>query len=56
MEDRNTEESRRFLAENKLLNKVTAPKVYQELTVKKVRTIERLDMVLVCWMKEPFLK
>jgi predicted unusual protein kinase regulating ubiquinone biosynthesis (AarF/ABC1/UbiB family) len=30
---------------------VTVPKVYQELTAKKLRTMERLDMVLVCWMK-----
>lgn len=41
-EARNTEEFRRFLAENKLLNEATAPKVYREFTTKKVFTMERL--------------
>eukprot|EP00980_Cylindrotheca_fusiformis_P009080 scaffold1965_cov110-Cylindrotheca_fusiformis.AAC.3 len=42
-EARNTEEFRRFLAENKLLNKATAPKVYRDFTTKKVFTMERLN-------------
>lgn len=41
-EARNTEEFRRFLAENQLLNEATAPKVFQNLTTKKVFTMERL--------------
>jgi len=41
-EARNTEEFRRYLAQNNLLNEATAPKVYQELTTKKVFTMERL--------------
>jgi aarF domain-containing kinase len=41
-EARNTEEFRRFLAENKLLNDATAPKVFREFTTKKVFTMERL--------------
>mmetsp|Transcript_28173 Transcript_28173/g.59282 ORF Transcript_28173/g.59282 Transcript_28173/m.59282 type:complete len:564 (+) Transcript_28173:140-1831(+) len=41
-EARNTEEFRRYLAQNNLLNKATAPKVYQEFTTKKVFTMERL--------------
>lgn len=42
-EARNTEEFRRFLAENKLLNKATAPMVYRDFTTKKVFTMERLN-------------
>ncbi|CAJ1954387.1 unnamed protein product [Cylindrotheca closterium] len=42
-EARNTEEFRRFLAENKLLNKATAPMVYRDYTTKKVFTMERLN-------------
>jgi aarF domain-containing kinase len=42
-ESRNTEEFRRFLADNKLLRKATAPKVYREFTTKKVFTMERLN-------------
>jgi aarF domain-containing kinase len=42
-EARNTEEFRRFLAENKMLNQATAPKVYREYTTKKVFTMERLN-------------
>ena len=42
-EARNTEEFRRFLAENKLLNQATAPKVIRDLTTKKVFTMERLE-------------
>ena len=42
-EARNTEEFRRFLAENQLLNEATAPKVYREFTTKKVFTMERLN-------------
>ena len=42
-EARNTEEFRRFLAENKLLNQAKAPKVYRDFTTKKVFTMERLD-------------
>jgi aarF domain-containing kinase len=41
-EARNTEEFRRYLAQNNLLNEATAPKVYQEFTTKKVFTMERL--------------
>jgi aarF domain-containing kinase len=41
-EARNTEEFRSFLAENKLLNEATAPKIYREFTTKKVLTMERL--------------
>jgi aarF domain-containing kinase len=41
-EARNTEEFRRFLAENQLINVATAPKVYREFTTKKVFTMERL--------------
>lgn len=41
-EARNTEEFRRFLAENQLLNEATAPKVFREFTTKKVFTMERL--------------
>jgi len=41
-EARNTEEFRRFLGQNNLLNEATAPKVYQEYTTKKVFTMERL--------------
>ncbi|KAL3940092.1 MAG: hypothetical protein SGBAC_005302 [Bacillariaceae sp.] len=44
-EARNTEEFRRFLAENKLLNKATAPMVYRDFTTKKVFTMERLNGV-----------
>ena len=42
-EARNTEEFRQFLAQNNLLNKATAPKVYREFTTKKVFTMERLN-------------
>lgn len=42
-EARNTEEFRRFLADNQLLNEATAPKVYREFTTKKVFTMERLN-------------
>lgn len=42
-ESRNTEEFRRYLAQNNLLNEATAPKVYQEYTTKKVFTMERLN-------------
>lgn len=42
-EARNTEEFRRFLAESKMLNQATAPKVYREYTTKKVFTMERLN-------------
>jgi aarF domain-containing kinase len=42
-EARNTEEFRRFLADNKLLNQATAPKVYREFSTKKVLTMERLN-------------
>ena len=41
-EARNTEEFRRFLAENQLLNEATAPKTFREFTTKKVFTMERL--------------
>lgn len=41
-EARNTEEFRRYLAQNNLLNEATAPKVFQEFTTKKVFTMERL--------------
>lgn len=41
-EAKNTEEFRRYLAQNNLLNEATAPKVYQEFTTKKVFTMERL--------------
>ena len=41
-EARNTEEFRRYLAQNNLLNEAVAPKVYQEFTTKKVFTMERL--------------
>ena len=41
-EARNTEDFRRFLAENQLLKEATAPKVYREFTTKKVFTMERL--------------
>lgn len=41
-EARNTEEFRRYLAQNNLLNEATAPKVYQQYTTKKVLTMERL--------------
>lgn len=44
-EARNTEEFRRFLAENQLLKEATAPKVYREFTTKKVFTMERLNGV-----------
>ena len=44
-EARNTEEFRRYLAQNNLLNAATAPKVYQEYTTKKVFTMERLNGV-----------
>ena len=44
-EARNTEEFRRFLAENKLLNQATAPRVYRDFTTKKVFTMERLNGV-----------
>jgi aarF domain-containing kinase len=42
-EARNTEEFRRFLAENQLLKQATAPKVFREFTTKKVFTMERLN-------------
>lgn len=42
-EARNTEEFRKFLADNKLLSKATAPKVYRDFTTKKVFTMERLN-------------
>jgi aarF domain-containing kinase len=42
-EARNTEEFRRFLAENQLLQQATAPKVFREFTTKKVFTMERLN-------------
>ena len=42
-EARNTEEFRQFLAQNNLLNKATAPKVYREFTTKRVFTMERLN-------------
>lgn len=42
-EARNTEEFRRFLAENRLINQATAPKVYRDFTTKKVFTMERLN-------------
>eukprot|EP00429_Kryptoperidinium_foliaceum_P029625 CAMPEP_0176153288 /NCGR_PEP_ID=MMETSP0120_2-20121206/78299_1 /TAXON_ID=160619 /ORGANISM="Kryptoperidinium foliaceum, Strain CCMP 1326" /LENGTH=525 /DNA_ID=CAMNT_0017490331 /DNA_START=57 /DNA_END=1634 /DNA_ORIENTATION=+ len=42
-EARNTEEFRRFLAQNQLLNVATAPKVFREFTTKKVFTMERLE-------------
>lgn len=41
-EARNTEEFRRFLAQNQLLNVATAPKTFREFTTKKVFTMERL--------------
>lgn len=41
-EARNTEEFRRYLAQNNLLNEATAPKVFQDFTTKKVFTMERL--------------
>jgi aarF domain-containing kinase len=41
-EARNTEEFRRFLAQNNLLNQATAPTVYRKFTTKKVFTMERL--------------
>jgi len=44
-EARNTEEFRSYLAQNNLLNKATAPKVFQEFTTKKVFTMERLHGV-----------
>jgi aarF domain-containing kinase len=44
-EARNTEEFRRYLAQNNLLNEATAPKVYQDFTTKKVFTMERLHGV-----------
>merc|ERR1711865_1207008 len=44
-EARNTEEFRRFLAQNNLLNEATAPKVYQEFTTKKIFTMEKLNGV-----------
>jgi aarF domain-containing kinase len=42
-EAKNTEEFGRFLAENKLLNVATTPKVYRDFTTKKVFTMERLN-------------
>lgn len=41
-EARNTEDFRRYLGQNNLLNEAIAPKVYQEFTTKKVFTMERL--------------
>lgn len=41
-EAKNTEEFRRYLAQNNLINEATAPKVFQEFTTKKVFTMERL--------------
>mgnify|MGYP001466382194 CR=1 FL=1 len=46
-EARNTEEFRRFLAESKMLNQATAPKVYREYTTKKVFTMDPNSIISI---------
>jgi aarF domain-containing kinase len=45
LEARNTIEFRRFLEDNQLTNQVTAPRVYQDYTSKRVLVLERLNGV-----------